>query len=93
MNIVLTQKDADFILKYIRMDARRVDERFKMLEENEKNLAESCKKLSDMQPQTAVLISDFAKHLGKDVRNDLEELKNDFSKCIELLTAGSEVTE
>ena len=91
MNIVLTQKDADFILKYIRMDARRIDERYKMLEENEKNLRESCEKLNKYEPKTAALVSDFAKNLGNNARNELTELKNDFAKCIELLTAGSEV--
>lgn len=93
MNIVLTQKDADFILKYIRMDARRVDERYKMLEENEKNLRESCERLNKYEPKTAAMVSDFAKNLGNDVRDELTELKNDFSKCIELLTIGSEVAE
>lgn len=93
MNIVLTQKDADFILKYIRMDARRVDERYAMLEENEKNLLESCNDLDKFDSKAATVISKFAKDLGSDVRNDLDTLKKDFTKCIELLTIGSEVTE
>lgn len=91
MNIVLTQKDADFILKYIRMDAKRVDDRFKTLEENEHNLLKSCEQLNKFEPETASMVTEFAKKLGSDVRSDLEELKSDFTRCIELLTIGSEV--
>ena len=93
MNIILTQEDADFILKYIRMDARRVDERCEELKKNELNLLESCKQLNKFEPKTAFVISNFAKEFGKNAIYELEEIKSDFTRCIKLLTIGSEVTE
>jgi len=93
MNIVLTQKDADFILKYIRMDAKRIDEKVEELKKDELRLLESCKQLNNFEPKTASMISNFAKEFGKNVIDELENIQSDFTKCIELLTVGSEVNK
>ena len=93
MNIVLSQKDADFILKYIRMDARRVEERYQTLKENEQNLIESYKKANFNDSKVAETIMGITKEISDNVKDDLLELQKDFSRCIELLTVGSEVTE
>lgn len=95
MNIVLTQKDADFILKYIRLDARRVEENYKKLTENENRLVKAYEESNfDKNELTlATTLLDMAKEVGTSAKNDLIELQKDFTRCIELLTVGSEVTE
>ena len=95
MNIVLTQKDADFILKYIRMDARRLDESLNNLSEHENNIIKSLDNVKKAGANTELAESLFnmAKTIGDDTRNSLIEIQKDFTKCIELLTVGSEVAE
>lgn len=93
MNITLTQADADFILKYIRMDARRVEERYETLQENENNLRKAYEKANLTDRAVGNAIMEVAEELSTNVKNDLIELRKDFTKCIELLTVGSEVTE
>jgi prefoldin subunit 5 len=95
MNIVLTPKDADFILKYIRMDARRVDESLNTLSKREENLEKSIDDVKKSGGSTYLAESLFqmAREIGTETKNDLKELQKDFSRCIELLTIGSEVTE
>ena len=93
MNITLSQKDADFILKYIRMDARRVDERLKSLKESEERLRDKCKALQLEDDSLAVALLEAASQAGTEVADEMNGLKKDFTRCIELLTVGSEVAE
>lgn len=93
MNIVLTQKDADFILKYIRMDAQRVDESFESLKKRETELLSKCNSPDVANEPMIRNIMEITTKAGNVVKAEMEELKKDFTRCIELLTVGSEVAE
>ena len=90
MSIKLTEKDADFILKFIRMDLRRLNEQEQRLLENENRVIENFEKYDgEDMPQMKELLF-FAKEASGDVKKVLSELKQDFNRCIELLMIGSE---
>ena len=93
MNIVLSQKDADFILKFIRADADMIDERYKELNKAENDLRETYKNGNFNNLDKIKNIMEVSGDLATTVRGHLTELKNDITRCIELLTIGSEAAE
>lgn len=91
MNVILTQKNADFILKYIRNDLRAVTDAASSLEENYNNLEKSCESAEEM-PQVAKRVLELAK-AAKDISDEnTESIKKELEHCIELLTVGREVS-
>lgn len=91
--IVLNKKDADFILKFIRMDLRRLNEQEERLKESENRFDESYEKVGGDESLLGKCLMDLKNEIGKQVKNDFVELKEDFNRCIELLTIGSEATQ
>ena len=85
--IILTQKDADFILTYIRADLERQNKRYDLVVENEKKI-NRAKSLIEKEP-----ITDFLTELTRasiDEFYALYKKQTDIAvKCIELLTTGS----
>lgn len=85
--IVLTQKDADFILAYIRSDLARLTRRYDEANEKEAKLTEIAKEVGD---------NPFVNALTEVVKKSSEEFHSLYKKqtdiaikCIELLTVGS----
>ena len=92
MTITLNQKDADFIIKYLRMELERINEARTDLKSSYSDLQKLyTERLKNNQ--TATELINFAKEIT-DFSNDItKEAKNDLEKCILLLTVGSEVKE
>ena len=89
MNIVLTQKDADFILKIIRLDLARVvesetdlDNKFAQLQ---KHHTENLKDIS-----FANIIMQTATEMTNELKEQHMEIRKDLEHCIELLMCGSD---
>ena len=91
MNVVLSAKDADFILKFLRADLEKVsecgdnliDKRNKYKEKmGELQLADNCPEM--------ILVNGLI-DIADDLIDESEDTKKDLMKCIELLTIGSEV--
>ena len=85
--IILTQKDADFILSYIRADLERQNRRYDLIVENEKKIKQIKSEIGD---------DPFSNLLAKVTENSTEEFYTLYKKqtdiaikCIELLTTGS----
>lgn len=85
--IILTQKDADFILSYIRADIERQNRRYDLVKEKEAELKKMKSEIGD---------DPFSSFLLKTVMDSSEEyhalykIQTDIAvKCIELLTVGS----
>lgn len=85
--IILTQRDADFILSYLRADIERQNKRHDMV----------CEKEAELKKLKSEIGGDpFSSLLLKTVMNSSEEYHNLYKiqtdiavKCIELLTVGS----
>lgn len=91
MNIVLKQKDADFILSFIRTDLKQLESSINKLDVKEQNLINSAKKLQD--DAVVEIITQLTLEQGNVVKKSLKEIKDDLIRCVELLTVGSEVAE
>ena len=91
MEIKLTQKDADFILSFIRTDLKRLNDSIDKLNNREQKLIDSAKELKD--DAVVEIVTKLAFEQGNLVKGGLEEIKNDLVHCVELLTIGSEVSE
>ena len=91
MNIILTQQDADFILKYIRSDLEQLAEVSSELDEKYKKLQSSFTDRLKSN-KDAVTIMEIAKVATEAMSETTTEIKNDLEKCIMLLTVGSEVS-
>ena len=94
MNIVLTQQDADFILKFIRTDLTVLQTNHNKTEQSYDELNKILEKHKDLAniPLYQV-IKETAEDLMKETNRSNGELIKDLEKCIELLTVGSEVCE
>ena len=92
MNIILTQQDADFILKFIRNDLEQLAEVSSELDEKYKKLQSSfTDRLKNNRD--AVTIMEIARTAAEAMSETTTEMKNDLEKCIMLLTVGSEVKD
>jgi len=87
--IELTQKDADFILRYIRADLQKASEAVERLKQRQEELERSCKKVDEKGEALESLIT-ITKLVGKAVDDDMNIIRHDLEHCIELLTCGSE---
>lgn len=92
MNIILTQQDADFILKYIRNDLEQLAEVSSELDEKYKKLQSSFTDRLKSN-RDAVTIMEIARTAAEAMSETTTEMKNDLEKCIMLLTVGSEVKD
>ena len=91
MNITLTTKDADLILKYIRKDLERIIE-------SDKKIAESKQRFVDCLDKNGIKKDSFSGRIAAellDFSNEVEktsaECRNELTQCIKLLTCGSEI--
>ena len=87
--IILTQRDADFILSYLRADIERQNKRHDMVCEKE---AELKKLKSEVEVKEDPFSTLFVKTLLKSCKefHSLYKQQTDIAvKCIELLTIGS----
>lgn len=88
MDIKLSTKDADFIIKIIRSDLERINDSHDRLIESQKRFNESVKESG----VKSLMVKAVAYSLNEDTKNILleeEAIRNDLLKCIELLTVGS----
>ena len=90
MNIVLSQKDADFILKYIRGDLERLIVSENSRKEKYEILKQHYNKI-EKDPLIDSLM-EAAKDLHEDISEGLSEFHKGQERCIELLMCGSEVS-
>ena len=91
MNIVLNQKDADFILKYIRGDL----ERLIASENSRKEKYEKLKQHNNKMKKDPLVDSlmEAAKDLHEDISEGLSEFHKGLERCVELLMCGSEASD
>ena len=89
MNIVLTQKDADFILRFIRQDLERVICSDKDLEYKFTKLKKQHEEKLKGDAFADMLI-DTASRMTRAVNNASTEIRKDLEHCVELLMCGSE---
>ena len=89
MNMVLTQKDADFILGYLRESLQNCDDVIASLRKAEAEIK------SDKNLGLGFLGDAIAKALSEDSEafKKYQAEKAKLVKCIELLTVGSELLE
>ena len=88
MNIIISQKDADFILKFIRAELKRVSDSSTSLQNNYKRLEKACTEDLRNLPEV-VSMMEMARVLKQTVDENSDELRKDLEKCVEILTIGS----
>lgn len=93
MEIKLTQKDADFILTYLRSNLQRLNENCDKVYENGKRLRELKEKVDSEGNEFEKACAEF---FNKSIQADINEYSELYKKqtdtlvkCIELLTVGS----
>ena len=92
MEIKLTAKDADFILRFIRSDLQRIVDNSTNLDESWSRLEHSCTDQIKDLPFVKGLM-EVAGDAMKMARSDNDDLRKGLEHCVELLTCGSEVSE
>ena len=92
MNIVLTPKDADFILKYLRFDLECINEKKEKLEKGKVELRSTYDESDIKDERMAKYLLDLAEVTADATLKGFDEIKKDLNHCIELLTVGSEVS-
>lgn len=90
VNIVLNQKDADFILKYLRKDLERIVESDKDLDSKFEMLQKSYDKDELKKDPVASSLMKIATVMTKAVNESSNTVKKDLEHCIELLVCGSD---
>lgn len=91
MNIVLSAKDADFIIKYLRDDLEKVCEAGDKIAKNQAEFKNHINELNVDGPE--LILANGLIEASDDMITESNEIKNNLTRCIELLTCGSEVTE
>lgn len=89
--IQLNEKDADFILRFLRIDLERLNGNLNELQQSNDDLKETYEKSSVKDSLMAKYMMDLAEEVTSKTTAGLSEIKNDLIHCIELLTVGSEV--
>lgn len=84
--IVLTQKDADFILAYIRSDLARLTRIYDEANEKEAKVEEIAKEVGDNPFVNAL---EIVKKSSEEFHSLYKKQTDIAIKCIELLTVGS----
>ena len=92
MNIVLNQKDADFILKYIRGDLERLIASENSRKEKYERLEHHYGKIEKKDLCVDGLMK-AAKELHEEVNEEVFELHQGLDRCVELLMCGSEASD
>lgn len=90
MNITLSQKDADFILKFLRADLERVSSSNVEIKEKQIEFKKEISELnlqSDSCPEM-ILVKNLL-DLSSDMLNESLDIEKDLCRCIELLMMGS----
>lgn len=90
--IQLNEKDADFILRFIRVDLERLNGNLNELHQSNNDLKETYEKSNMKDSLMAKCMMDLAEEVTTKTTEGLSEIKNDLIHCIDLLTTGSEVS-
>ncbi len=97
MEIRLTQKDADFILNYLRADLQRINNKCDRVIENEKTIArikmDIDERGSPFEKAYAEMFQNAIKVSVQEYDALYKQLSGVIIKCIELLTTGSQTDE
>lgn len=92
MNITLTMKDADFILKYLREKLQNLNENFRLADEKEKEISRMFNENEDIKNNLiARLAMDSVKKEHVEFSEYHKAQSDILIKCIELLTIGSSI--
>lgn len=87
MEITLTSKDADFILKFIRAELVRLNDSALKLNHRQKELEAVYKDMKKSDYGDTIV--QLAKEVSTCVSDNMNEVRRDLERCIELLTIGS----
>ena len=93
MNIVLSAKDADFILKYLRDDLEKVCKTGSKIAEKQAEFKKHISELNISSNNPELILAKGLIETADELIEESNETKNNLTRCIELLTCGSEVTE
>lgn len=91
--IVLSTKDADFILKYIRADLEKITEAYSLTEKKKREFIEELKKEDVKDDSFEGTMAKTLIDLANAINTETSAIKEDLTKCVELLTVGSEAAE
>ena len=91
MNITITTKDADLILKYIRIDLERVIASDKKIAESKQKFVDCLEKNGIKGDSVSGRIANEILDLSSEVEKSSAECKSELTKCIKILTCGSEL--
>ena len=89
MDIVLSQKDADFILSYLRADLERVSKISDDLIEKQKDLQNQLESQRSQMGLTKYFMCQGMLQISNEMIKDSTETKSELMRCIEILTTGS----
>lgn len=93
MNIVLSAKDADFILKYLRDDLEKVCKAGDKIAKKQAEFKEHINGLNVSSNNPEFILANGLIETADELIEESNETKNNLTRCIELLTCGSEVAE
>ena len=91
--ITLTPSDADFILKFLRIDLERLNENIEKLQQGKEDLKDTYQNSNIKDIKMATYMLNLAEEVTDKTTLGLNEVKNNLLHCIELLTTGSEVSK
>ena len=91
--ITLSTKDADFILKYIRADLEKITEAYSLTEKKKREFIEELEKEDVKNDSFEGTMAKTLIDLANAINTETSAIKEDLTKCVELLTVGSEAAE
>lgn len=91
--ITLSTKDADFILKYIRADLEKITEAYSLTEKKKREFIEELKEEDVKDDSFEGTMAKTLIDLANAINIETSAIKEDLTKCVELLTVGSEAAE
>jgi hypothetical protein len=91
--ITLSTKDADFILKYIRADLEKITEAYSLTEKKKREFIEELKEEDVKDDSFEGTMAKTLIDLANAINTETSAIKEDLTKCVELLTVGSEAAE
>lgn len=90
--IQLNEKDADFILRFLRTDLEKINDRVNALLDSKDELQKTYEGSDIKDSRIAQIMMDIANEVTEETKEGMQEVKNELLHCIELLTVGSEVS-
>ena len=90
MNITLSTKDADFIIRFLRKDLEKVSNAENSLKERQTEFKNRIDELNVSESCPEMILVNGLLDVSNNLIEESEQTKNELCKCIELLTAGSE---